>query len=989
MRKKITLRARIQRFILIIFLVTFSVLVFFFSWIKVEDKKRGYARMMRARIKSAQSLMQAYLLQHEQYIDTILQGARRKKSTQEFLAFLNAKVHLQNRNDVYFVLDPSNRISLIQDGYLEFSGLDFSHLYYVRKQKKVSDVHQSIFTKKAVVTFRYPVRDGYTFYFEKNIEELSPILSYLRQGEATPLGDLFILTRNGVVIYHINEEWVRSRFNLGREIMDSAISDSYGMQLVTLMQRNYLLYREPFSLQNFWDIYFAIPYSELRSDIARAIFENLILVSILMVAVYLVIQYILRRYFTDPIYNIKETLMHFDPDSSVLEFNNPNIATVQELDDISKAFIHIHERMQMSQQELGRSEEIFRTVSEFESSWVYWISPTGNFHYMSENCYELTGYTRDEFWQNSDLLNTMIIREDLQVWHNHEHFVNSKGNIEPIEFRIQTKGGDIRWISHICRRAYGNQNQDLGLRVSNRDVTEKIIARRNLEESEKKFRNLFNNLTDAVMIFNSQGLVLETNNALCRRIGYSRQEILAPLQTRSILGLDAHIQECIGHFFRERDLTFTTQQTTREGEAIPVEIIVKPLEYEGEEVILSVSRDISERRKAQNELVKTQNYLESVINSIPSVIIVLDEHGLITHWNQGAERATRLFLSEVKGKSPLLYFPVFAVYMKNIAEMIQKREKIFYEKISHLQKGNLVYANLMVYPLIGQEVQGAVLIIDDVTEKVRIEQMMIQSEKMMSIGGLAAGMAHEINNPLGIILQGIQNTVRRISPEMEKNQEVAKELGVDLHRMQEYLQQRGILNYLDGIREAGSRAATIVSNMLNFSRKSDASKAPSDLNEILEKTIFLAANDYDLKKRYDFRHIEMIREYDLKISQVPCNSSEIEQVVLNLLKNAAYALYMKQEHGFQPRILVKTRQEGSFAVVMVSDNGTGMDEETKNHIFEPFFSTKEIGVGTGLGLSVSYFIITKHHNGVFLVDSQPGHGTTFTFKIPVAEGAVV
>ena len=258
--------------------------------------------------------------------------------------------------------------------------------------------------------------------------------------------------------------------------------------------------------------------------------------------------------------------------------------------------------------------------------------------------------------------------------------------------------------------------------------------------------------------------------------------------------------------------------------------------------------------------------------------------------------------------------------------------------------------------------------------------MMVQTEKMLSVGGLAAGMAHEINNPLGVIMQGSQNILRRIDPDMPQNREAAAAIDADLHRINRYLAERGILHFLEGIREAGARAAKIVADMLSFSRRSESHFALVDLEEMLETVLRLAASDYDLKKKYDFRRITIERDYDPALRLMYCDKTEIEQVILNLLKNAAQA--MADDGTPSPTIVLRTRREPDTVLLEVIDNGPGMDQKTLNRIFEPFFTTKDVGAGTGLGLSVSYFIVTEQHNGRLSVSSKPGHGACFSIRLP-------
>jgi len=242
-------------------------------------------------------------------------------------------------------------------------------------------------------------------------------------------------------------------------------------------------------------------------------------------------------------------------------------------------------------------------------------------------------------------------------------------------------------------------------------------------------------------------------------------------------------------------------------------------------------------------------------------------------------------------------------------------------------------------------------------------------------------MAHEVNNPLGIIAQDLQNLERRFSATLPANCTVADELDLDLEKVRIYMERRDIKNYISSMRTAVKRASSIISNMLQFSRQSDASHQLVNLNEVIEQAIKLASNDYDLKKKYDFKHIAIMRDMDETLPAIPISVTEIQQVYINLLKNAAQAMF--DANVKNPTVIIKTFQEKYYAVVQISDNGPGMNEDVLNKIFDPFFTTKDVGLGTGLGLSVSYTIITKNHGGEITASSSPGGGAYFTIRLPI------
>ncbi len=293
----------------------------------------------------------------------------------------------------------------------------------------------------------------------------------------------------------------------------------------------------------------------------------------------------------------------------------------------------------------------------------------------------------------------------------------------------------------------------------------------------------------------------------------------------------------------------------------------------------------------------------------------------------------------------------------------------------------------MLFPLLADGPAGAALRIDDVTERVRMEQTMVQTEKMLSVGGLAAGMAHEINNPLSGILQSCQNIERRLSPDLSANRRAAEALGLDLGTVHQYLQQRGIWDFIEGIQEAARRASRIVADMLNFSRQSQAEFALNRADEMLETVLRIASSDYDLRKKYDFKQVEVVRDYDPALAPIYCDRHQIEQVFLNIIRNAAQAM---TGSGNKPcHLTLRTRQDDDhYARIEIADNGPGMDEDTQRRVFEPFFTTKAAGVGTGLGMSVSFFIITEQHHGDISVTSRRGEGSTFVIRLPVSRNAV-
>ena len=397
--------------------------------------------------------------------------------------------------------------------------------------------------------------------------------------------------------------------------------------------------------------------------------------------------------------------------------------------------------------------------------------------------------------------------------------------------------------------------------------------------------------------------------------------------------------------------------------------------------------EVQVRSRIEQKLTGFQNYLNNIIDSMPSALIALDEQLYVTQWNQEAALLSGTPLPQALNQPIFLAFTPLKAFLPQLRACVEQHRVAKIERVTWPKNDEPRHYALTFYPLTGDGGRGVVIRIDDITQRLSLEEMMVQSEKMLSVGGLAAGMAHEINNPLGAILHNVQNVRRRLSSELPRNQEQAEALDLDLARINQYLASRGVPQLLDGIQQAGKRAAKIVTHMLSFSRRSDRQLTPSDLSTLIDQAVDIAGNDFDLALGFDFKGQAIVRDFDTALGPVPCTPNELEQVLLNLLKNAAQAIHQRPAPQVPGRIVLRTRWNPPWAEVQVEDNGIGMPEAVRKRVFEPFFTTKEIGQGTGLGLSVSYFIITNNHKGQMEVHATPGQGTCFTLRLPLTPPA--
>ena len=409
--------------------------------------------------------------------------------------------------------------------------------------------------------------------------------------------------------------------------------------------------------------------------------------------------------------------------------------------------------------------------------------------------------------------------------------------------------------------------------------------------------------------------------------------------------------------------------------------------------ILVVVENITGRKVAERELRSLRNYLSSIINSMPSVLVGVDSECTVTLWSGEAERVTGLPSQNAVGMSLDKAVPGLSPLMDTVREAMQTGIVRSKPRQIRRNKRAVRYEDVTIFPLVDSDMAGAVIRIDDVTDQVRMDEIMVQSEKMMSVGGLAAGMAHEINNPLAGMMQTAELLEKRLLEDFPANDRAAANIGIHMSNIRAFMEARGVPELLGHIRQSGVRAAEIVSNMLSFARTGDADFSNHHIADLLDQAIDLAGSDYDLKKKYDFRQIEIVREYQADVPQVPCEAGKIQQVLLNILRNGAESMrerWAARQESDGPDApsrfvlrLVHEEEDNEWVRIEIEDSGLGMSEEVRKRVFEPFFTTKPTDQGTGLGLSVSYFIITENHGGEMTVESSPGAGARFIIRLPV------
>lgn len=524
-------------------------------------------------------------------------------------------------------------------------------------------------------------------------------------------------------------------------------------------------------------------------------------------------------------------------------------------------------------------------------------------------------------------------------------------------------------------------------------VVEDVSARKQVERELARERMLiqaiFESVPGLLFLYDSKGRLVRWNKAHEHLTGLSAEEIRGRRLQEWFSDREPHasnVAAALKRGVRDGSARVEADMLTKDGKAVPFYFSGVSVDIDGHLYLAGIGLDISERKQAEERLRQSEEKFSRLFRLSPDVIMLMTlAEGRIVDVNDAFTRLTGYSRLEAVGRTAWN----LGLYANPSMREILRRRMQTTGQIDNIdfslgcKDGRAIPCVLSSQLLTVGDEACVMAVLRDVTEFKRMQELMIQSEKMISVGGIAAGVAHEINNPLGIIMVSTQNLLQRTRPDFPKNVEVAKKIGLDMNLLDLYMKTRRIHDFVGNIKDAAVRAAEIIRHMLDFSRSSESKRAICDLRVVIERALHLAGNDYDLNKHYDFKKIDVVWECDEAFPAVSCNETEMEQVFLNLLRNAAQAMALAQPEIAAPRIVIRLKKIGDRVAVEVEDNGPGMSPEVQRRVFEPFFTTKPPGVGTGLGLSVSYFIVTRSHDGQMIVESHPGQGTRFIIELPV------
>ena len=437
------------------------------------------------------------------------------------------------------------------------------------------------------------------------------------------------------------------------------------------------------------------------------------------------------------------------------------------------------------------------------------------------------------------------------------------------------------------------------------------------------------------------------------------------------------------------------------GEEFPLEISTSQVLVQGRKIHTVILRDITGRKQAEAMRQKAQRHTEQILASISSILIGLDEQGRVLRWNAAAEKTFGFQTHEVEGH-PLSHCGIQWDWSRidpAISNCLARQEPVRLDDLRYVTvSGKEGFLGLTFSPVLpdGGETAGLLILGVDLSERKMLEAQLGLAQKMESIGQLAAGIAHEINTPIQYVSDNLRflkegfTSLQTLlaSYALLRDYVVTTTMAPEALQTVQTAEAEADVAYLDDeipkalqqSLEGADRVARIVRAMKDFSHPGTGEKKAVDLNKAIESTVIVARNEWKYVA-------EVVTELDAELPLVPCLQGEFNQVVLNLLINAAHAVddVVQKNNGGKGRITVCTRTLDTQAEIRITDTGTGIPEAVQARIFDPFFTTKEVGRGSGQGLAIAHDVIVKKHGGTLTFETNSGTGTTFVIRLPLTE----
>lgn len=377
----------------------------------------------------------------------------------------------------------------------------------------------------------------------------------------------------------------------------------------------------------------------------------------------------------------------------------------------------------------------------------------------------------------------------------------------------------------------------------------------------------------------------------------------------------------------------------------------------------ALGAEITEHRETTNRLRSSEAYINSILHSMPLMVVGLNKDNLVTQWNRRAEEISGVKARDALGKDLWTAHPGTTVLPGQLNRARQKGETI---TVKHSQRGQYHF-DITLYPLNTDSETGVVILIDDVTQRINAENMLIQRDKMASMGELAASMAHELDVPLEAMLDSADDCLNSLRQ----------------HNPIDHATRDSLIERLSESQRHGEQAAAVIENLLEFSRTRGGEKQLVDAAELLDHSLELARKVIAVPSGLRFSDIHIERQFARDLPPLPCFAAELQQVFISLFRQACHAMGEIDDAGFRPLLKISLSEFFDTLWIKIEHNGRALSPEEQQNIFEPFFvnQSSDSDYDAGKRLSFSYFIVTEQHRGELAVTSDPDAGTIFHIQL--------
>ncbi len=619
---------------------------------------------------------------------------------------------------------------------------------------------------------------------------------------------------------------------------------------------------------------------------------------------------------------------------------------------------------------------LFRAFLDETSDAIYIIDPeTGKFLDANKCAWQNLGYTREELLN----MNVVDLNPELAGRQPFERFVQvvrERGEIT-VEGVHKCKDGTTVPVEVNLRFTQFDKTGYL-IAVA-RDITERKQAREVEQLVNERLRAIFDSAMDAIILMDQEGLVVLWNQAAENMFGYSAFEAVGK-DCHSMIMPETY-REVFVQAFDEFRRTGTgaaigrileLEAKHKSGSLVPVELSISAVRLGGHPHAVEIVRDITERQRSDQLFQQTVFRYAAMLDTVPAMVYLKD----IDHRYVAVNKAFR----DIVGKTSreIIGKTVYDILQRDVADEYHKADKAVmdgdhrvddHEKQIRNDNGDTMWISTTKVPLHDSQglVNGMVGLVQDVSDIHRSREQLVQSDKLAAIGTLAAGVAHEINNPIGFINSNL-NTMQKY---LQRTIEHIESLPCDDDTLNEEMKDitSDFGEAIEESIEGAGRIRDIVADLKSFSRVDKAGRENANLNDGIQSTLNIVWNELKYKCKVE-------KELG-DIPDIYCMANQLNQVFMNLLMNAGHAI--THDHGL---IKIKTWADDSNVYVSIADNGTGIPRENMGKLFEPFFTTKDVGKGTGLGLSLAFDIVKKH-GGQIDVKSEVGQGAEFTISLPL------